>query len=350
VALSVWGAVAAGGAAVGVLLGGILTQYLDWRWIFFVNVPVGIGVIITARRILDRHESEIDHNNLDLPGAILGTGGMIMLVYALVKAPTLGWTAHSTVLYFAISAAALAGFIINEQRAKHPLVPLEIFKIRNLAGANMLQLFMTAGMFSVFFFTTLYLQEVLGYTPVKTGFSFLIIPIIIAITATNMPRLVQKIGYKPILSVSPLFVSGGLFWLSHIPVAGTFWGNVAPGMMLMAFGMGATFVSVTIAVTSGVPHHESGLASGILNTSQQVGGAMGLAVLSGIATSASARYITNLHLHGAPAHNVIAAATVQGFHDGYLIASTFGLAASLIAILVIRNQPAVVDPAAMAGA
>lgn len=344
VALSVWGSVAAGGAAVGVLLGGIITQYLNWRWNFFVNVPVGIGVITTALRILDRHDSKIEHNDLDLPGAVLVTGGLMLLVYALVKAPSLGWTDHTTLICFGISLAAIAGFIANEMRVRNPLMPLRIFRLRNLSGANALQLLMAAGMFSIFFFSTLYLQEVLGYTPIRTGVSFLLIPVIIAITATNVPRLVAKIGYRPILMVSPLFVSAGLFWLSHIPVHGTYWHDVAPGMAVMALGMGATFVSVTIAATSGVPHNEAGLASGLLNTMQQIGGALGLAVLTGIATSSSARYIQNLHLHAAPGHEVIAAATVHGFHDGYLIASTFGIGASLIAIFVLRNQKAKTDP------
>jgi EmrB/QacA subfamily drug resistance transporter len=344
VALSVWGSVAAGGAAFGVLLGGILTQYLDWRWNFFVNVPVGILVVLASLKYLDSHESTVDHNNLDLPGAVLATGGLIMLVYALVKAPTQGWTDGTTLIYFAIAIVALAAFIVNEQRAKHPLVPLGIFRIRNLSGADSLMLFITAGMFSVFFFTTLYLQQVLGYTPIKTGVSFLIVPVVIAITATNIPRLIQKIGYKPILMVAPLLVSGGLFYLSHIPVDGSFWADVAPGMILMGFGMGATFVSVTIAATSGVPHHEAGLASGLLNTSQQVGGAIGLAVLTGVATSASKSYITELHLHAAPTSHQIAASTVHGFHDGYLIASTFGIVAALIATFVIKEQKGKNDP------
>ena len=337
VALSVWGAVAAGGAAVGVLLGGILTQYLDWRWNFFVNVPVGLIVAYFSMRLLPEHESEAEHNNLDLPGAILGTGGLMMLVYALVKAPSMGWTDATSLTYFAISIIALAAFIINESKVKYPLMPLHLFKIRNLVGADSMMLFLTAGMFSVFFFTTLYLQEVLGYTPIKTGVSFLIIPIVIAIVATNVPRVIQKIGYKPIMIVAPLFVSAGLFYLSHIPVNGTFWGNVAPGMIIMALGMGGTFVAVTIAATSGVPHEESGVASGLLNTSQQVGGAIGLAVLTGIAASASAEYIKNLGLQGSPTQDQIAAATVQGFQNGYLIASTFGVIASLIAIFVIKQ-------------
>lgn len=338
VALSVWGAVASGGAAVGVLAGGIITQYLTWRWNFFVNVPIGIAVIFTALRILDRHDSTLDHNNLDLPGAVLATGGLMTLVYALVKAPANGWTSQTSLTFFGIAILALILFIVNEKRTNHPLVPLSIFKIRNLSGADSLMLCMTAGLFSVFFFTTLYLQEILHYTPIKTGVSFLVVPFAIAITATNVPRVVQKIGYKPILMVAPLVVSSGLFWLSHLPVDGTFWGNIAPGMILLGLGMGATFVSVTIAATSGVPPQEAGLASGILNTSQQIGGAVGLAVLTGIATSSAARYITNLHLHAAPTHQVMATATVRGFHDGYLIASTFGIVASLIATFVIRNQ------------
>ena len=345
VALSVWGAVAAGGAAVGVLLGGILTQYLDWRWNFFVNVPVGILVVTAALRVLDRHESNLEHNNLDLPGAVLATGGLMTLVYALVKAPTNGWTSTHSLIYFGIAIVALTAFIVNEARAKHPLMPLSIFKIRNLSGANLLQLFMTAGMFSIFFFLTLYLQQILGYSPVKTGLSFLVIPITIAITATNVPRLIQKIGYRPILMIAPLFVSAGLFWVSHIPVDGSFWRDVAPGMIVLALGMGATFVSVSIAATSGVPAHEAGLASGILNTAQQVGGSIGLAVLTGVATSATTAYaLAHDSAKQLASHAPSAAATVHGFHDGFLIASTFGLVASLVATFVIREQLAKNDP------
>ncbi|MDB5184319.1 MAG: EmrB/QacA subfamily drug resistance transporter [Candidatus Saccharibacteria bacterium] len=338
VALSVWGAVAAGGAAVGVLLGGILTQYLDWRWNFFINVPVGIFVVLTSLRILDKHESTADHSSLDLPGAVLVTGGLMVLVYALVKAPTEGWTSSPSLIRFGIAIAALILFIVNESRVKHPLIPLGIFKIRNLSGADFLMLLMTAGMFSVFFFLTLYLQNILGYSAVKTGFSFLVIPIVIALTATNVPRLIKRIGYRPILIVSPLFVSSALFWLSHIPVNGNFWSNVAPGMILMGLGMGATFVSVSIAATDGVPAHESGLASGLLNTSQQIGGAIGLAVLLGISTSATRRYVTN-HAHDGALQAVQIAGTVHGFQRGFLIASTFGILASLTAILVLRHNP-----------
>lgn len=338
VALSVWGAVAAGGAAVGVLLGGILTQYLSWRWIFFINVPIGLFVIATSLRILDKHEKTVEHSNLDLLGAISVTGGLITLVYALVKAPVNGWLSTTSLTLFAIAIAALVGFVYNESRTKHPLMPLNIFKIRNLAGANALQLFTAASVFSVFFFVTLYLQEVLGYTPLKTGLSFLIVPFVIGLTASNVPKVIAKIGYKKILVVAPLFVSSGLFYLSHVPVNGTFWSNVAPGMVLFAFGMGATFVSITIAATSGVPHHEAGLASGILNTAQQIGGAIGLAVLAGLVTSTSANYIQGLNLHSAPSNDVMAAGMVHGFQRGFLVASTFGIVASLIASFAIKQK------------
>jgi EmrB/QacA subfamily drug resistance transporter len=337
VALSVWGAVASGGAAVGVLLGGIFTQYLGWRWNFFINVPVGIIVVFTALRILAKHESEADHNNLDLPGAVLVTGGLMTLVYALVKAPTYGWGNHRTLIFFAISVAALVLFAVNEARAKHPLMKLSIFKIRNLSGADSIMLAMAAGMFSIFFFATLYMQEVLGYSPVKTGVDFLVVPVAIAITATNVPRVIQKIGFKPILMVAPLVVSAGLFWVSHIPVHGTYWGNVAPGMTLLGLGMGATFVSATICATSGVSPQDSGLASGLLNTSQQIGGSIGLAVLTGLSTSAASSYLKNLNLKTHPTALQATTATVHGFHDGFLVASCFGIGASIIAALVIRN-------------
>jgi len=253
-------------------------------------------------------------------------------------------------LYFVISLAALVAFVYNEHRSKHPLMPLSIFKIRNLSGANVMQLLIASGMFSIFFFTSLYLQQILHYSPIKTGVSFLVVPIIIAITATNVPRVIKKVGFRPILIIAPLFVSAGLFWLSHIPVHGTYWANVAPGLMLLALGMGATFVSLTIAATAGVPGHQAGLASGLVNTSQQIGGALGLAILTGIASSGITNYLANLHAR--PNAQSIAAATVHGFHQGYLVASTFGIAASLIAIFVIRvrgNTPDAAPVIAHAG-
>ncbi|HSW66260.1 MAG TPA: MFS transporter [Bacillota bacterium] len=334
VALSVWGAVAAGGAAVGLLLGGLLTQYLGWRWNFFINVPVALLVYWGVYKNVPKHESEEKHNNLDLPGALTVTAGLMLLVYALVKAPSYGWLSHTTLLFLGGAIALLVTFVINEKYAKHPLIPLSIFKIRNVSGADLMQLPMMAAMFSTFYFTSLYLQSILRYSPVRTGLSFLVMPVVLAVAATNAPRLVQKVGYKKILMTAPLLVTAALFWLGHVPVQGDYWTHVMPPLVLMALGMGFTFVSVTIAATSGVPHNKSGLASGLLNTSQQVGGALGLAILSGVAASSTTRFLTS---HAAsPAMK--AAATVHGFHDAYFVGACFAATAAVLAALVIKQQ------------
>jgi EmrB/QacA subfamily drug resistance transporter len=334
VALSVWGAVASGGAAVGVLLGGILTQYLGWRWNFFINVPVGIFVLIYSMRVLPKHESEETHNDLDLPGAVSVTAGLMLLVYALTKAPTDGWLSHKILLYFAGTVILLIAFVINEVHAKHPLIPLSVFKLRSITGANLIQLSIAAALFSVFFFTTLYLQNILGYSPVRTGLSFLPVPFAIAITATNAPKLIKRVGFKPILIISPLISGLGLFMLAHIPVHGSYMTHVLPGMVVMGLGLGATFVSVLGSATTGVPGRLSGLASGLVNTSQQIGGALGLAVLSGISASSTTRYLENSH---PVTHATAITATVHGFQSGYYMAALFTLAAAIFAALILKQ-------------
>lgn len=335
-ALSVWGAVASGGAAAGVLLGGVITQYLGWRWNFFINVPVAALVVATAWRLLPAHESEETHNNLDLPGAISVTAALMLLVYGIVEAPSHGWTSASSLGYLAGSVILLIFFVLNELRAEYPLVPFRIFRIRNVLGANLTQMPIVAGMFSTFFFTSLYAQTVLGYSPVKTGLSFLVIPLSIAISATNVPRLVKRVGFKPILMIAPLFTSSALLWLAHIRVNGNYVHDLLPGFILMGLGMGATFIAMTIAATSGVPHKESGLASGILNTSQQVGGALGLAILTGLATSQGASFFK---AHAAHATKLTALqAQVHGYHAAFYLASGFLLGASILATLLLKQE------------
>jgi EmrB/QacA subfamily drug resistance transporter len=334
-ALSVWGAVASGGAAAGVLLGGIITEYLGWRWNFFINVPVAIGVLIAANRLLPAHESEETHNDLDLFGAISITAALMLLVYGLVEAPTHGWTAHSTLAYLIGTVVLLIAFIWNEQRVKHPLIPLRIFRIRNVTAANITMMPIVAGMFSTFFFISLYVQTVLGYSPVRTGLSFLVTPVAIALVATNVPRLVKKIGYKPILVVAPLFTGTALFWFAHIRVNGNYTHDVLPGLILLGIGMGATFIAITIAATSGVSGRESGLASGLLNTAQQVGGALGLAILTGIATSHATDYLKHAASHSV--HTQLAGA-VTGYRAAFYVGSTFMLGAALFAAIAIKQQ------------
>lgn len=335
-ALAAWGAVASGGAAAGVLLGGIITQYLGWRWNFFINVPIAAAVIFATWKLVPAHESEETHNDLDLPGAISITASLMLLVYGLVKAPSNGWTSNSTLTYLGVSILLMAFFIWNERRAENPLIPFRIFRIRNVVGANLTMMPIVAGMFSTFFFISLYAQTVLGYSPVRTGLSFLTIPLVIGLVASNVPRVIKKIGFKPILMVAPLFTASALFWFAHVRVNGNYTHDLLPGFILMGLGMGATFVAITIAATSGVRGQESGLASGLLNTSQQVGGAIGLAILTGLSTSAAGRYVQNLH--AAPSRLQGLTAEVHGFHVAFYVATGFLVGASLIATVLIQQK------------
>lgn len=337
-ALSVWGAVGAGGAAAGVLLGGVLTEYLGWRWNFFINIPISIAVALAAWRMLPAHEVEEKNNSLDLPGAVSITSATLLLVYGLTQAPTHGWTAVSTLVYFVLAALLAVFFVFNEQRVKHPLVPLRIFKIRNLTGANLVTVPVVASMFSSFFFGSLYVQEILHYSSVKAGLSFLAVPLTIAVTATNIPRLIKRVGYKPFMVMGPLLIASGLFVFAHIPVEGSYVHNLLPGFILLGLGAGMSFVASTIAATSGVPLRESGLASGLLNTSQQIGGSLGLAILTGVAASAARRSLQSSAQHAPTAQAAAAAATVHGFHIAYYVGMSIALAASLVAFLVIDSK------------
>jgi EmrB/QacA subfamily drug resistance transporter len=342
-AMGVWAAVAAGGAAAGVLLGGVLTQYLDWRWNFFVNVPVGIIVVLASLRLLPHHIGEESRKGqLDLPGAVLATSGLMSVVYGLSKAPADGWGSSVVWGFIGAGLALLALFVWNEKRAPQPLMPLEIFRIRNLAAANSAFLVIACTLFSMFFFLTLYVQNILHYTPIKTGFSFLPVTFIVAITSAIVSNLVGKIGYKPPMNLGPIFIAIGLFVLSRtMKVDGDYWHNVFPGLAIFAFGMGLTFVSGTLAATSGVPKHFSGLASGILNTSQQVGGAIGLAILSAVAFSTIKAEV----VAGGPPSQ----AAVHGFKAGIDVAIGLAIAAAVVVFLVVKNHKVDAKEAMMAG-
>lgn len=333
-ALSVWGAVASGGAAAGVLFGGILTQYFDWRWNFFVNVPVGIAVFLAAWHYVPESKADLDHNKLDMPGAITVTLGLMALVYGITQAPVKGWTDGETLAFIGGAVVLLVAFLINEARSRHALMPLGIFKVGNVAAANAAQLPMIAAMFSMFFFVSLYVQQVLGFSPIKTGLSFLPVPFVIGLVATSMAKIVGKVGYKVPMVVGPFFAATGLFMLSRITVGGDYLTDVLPGLLVMGIGMGQIFIAVTIAATAGVPRHESGLASGLLNTSQQIGGALGLAILSGIATAGTKSYLS---ARGTEPVVNLAAAQVQGYHNALLVASIFPLLTALVALVFVRH-------------
>jgi EmrB/QacA subfamily drug resistance transporter len=326
-ALSLWGAVSAGGATAGLLIGGILTQYINWRWNFFVNVPVGITVFLLAWNMLPSHTVEEKSKTLDLPGAVLATSGMMLLVYALSHGNTWGWLSSTSLGCIILSILLLVGFVYNESVVAHPLMPLSFFRIGNIAGALGMQLPVTASMFAMFFFLSIYVQNVLHYSPLETGFAFLPVSIIIGIVATQAPRAIRTFGYRTLLVVAPFFLATGLVLFTYTTVDSTYW-NILPGLLIMPIGLGLAFVSITIAATTGVPPQESGLASGLLTTAQQIGGSLGLAVLSGIAAATTSTSLGQ----GYP----LAVAQVNGFHGAYYAGVICAMVAAIIAYTFIR--------------
>lgn len=326
-ALGVWSAVAAGGAAAGLVIGGIFTEYLNWRWNFFINVPVGIIAITGILRYVPAHASTATHRHLDLRGALFVTSGLMSLVYGLTEAPSWGWTSFATVGTLAASALLLAAFIWNESRVSHPLMPLSILKIRNVAGANAIMTPITAGMLGQFFLLSLYLQSVMHYKPVEAGVAFLPFPIVLAVVSNTVPRLMHRVGFKRFIMAGSLLLALGLLWLSQITVTSTYLTGILPAVILMAAGMGMNFISVNIAATSGVHAEQTGLASGMLNTSQQMGGALGLAILSGVASSVAV---------GSGLNPV--SALVAGDKRAFLVASLFAGIAFLVATFVIHGK------------
>ncbi|HSW79239.1 MAG TPA: MFS transporter [Candidatus Saccharimonadales bacterium] len=334
-ALGYWTLVATGGAAVGLLLGGVLTEYFGWRWNFFVNVPVGIAIVAAILRFVPAHARAENSQNLDLPGALLITSSLMLLVFAFSQAPSWGWLTASTLGTIGSALVLLALFVLNESRAKHPLVPLSIFKIRNVTGANLMMAPIYAGMLGLFFIITLYAQTILHYSPVLTGLSFLPFPIILGLMSTQVPKLVGKYGFKRFLVAGPILVAIGLALLARVPVHGNYWTDLLPTFIIMPIGIGLTFMPIIAAATSGVPGHLAGLASGLITTAQQMGGALGLAILSGVAASVTA---SSLQLGQS-------AALVHGFSQAIWVAAGFMVFAAILAIFVIRQpKPSPAEP------
>jgi EmrB/QacA subfamily drug resistance transporter len=327
-ALAYWTLVATGGAAVGLLLGGVLTQYVGWRWDFFINVPVGIIIAILIPRIVPAHSREGAYTGLDLTGALLVTGSLMSMVFAFSQASTWGWGSLRFIGVIALSFALIGGFIANESRAKHPLVPLSIFKIRNITGANLMMAPVYAVMMGLFFIVTLYIQDILHYSPVEAGLAFLPMPFILGFMSTRISGLVAKYGFKRFLILGPSFIALGCIWLSLLPVNGSYLINILPGILLIPIGMGMTFMPIIAAATSGVPTSSAGLASGLITTSQQMGGALGLSILAGVAASvtASSSYLGSR------------GALVHGFDRAMLVAVVFVVGAVAVAVFVIHNR------------
>ena len=330
-ALGIWGAVAGAGGAAGVLLGGILTSGLSWRWVLFVNVPIGITAAAMAPRTLRESRREEAGDSFDIPGAVAVTGGLALLVYAVVEAVNVGWGATRTIVCLIAAVLLLIAFVVIELRRRDPLVPFTIFRLRTLRGANIVGLLVGMSLFSMFFFISLYLQDVLGYSPIQTGIAYLPLAVGIILSAGVASALVTKLGFKTPLIVGMLFIAGGLIWFSRVPGhGGHFYSDVLGPSLLAAVGLGLAFVPVTIAAVSGIQPNEAGLASGLINTSQQVGGALGLAIL---ATIANSRTLDLLHAGGVD-HAV---ALTKGFDRAFLIGAGFAILGAILAAVTISS-------------
>jgi EmrB/QacA subfamily drug resistance transporter len=338
-ALGVWSAIAAGGAAVGLLLGGVLTDLLSWQWCFFVNVPVGIAAIVAALRYVPNTLAEHKPASIDIAGAVAVTSGLVVLVYAIVKAQQWGFSSPRFLGLSAVAVALLAAFVWIERHSKTPLVRLGIFRKRSLTGANIVMTLVAAGMFSMFFFATLYLQEILGFSPLKAGLSFLPVTAGIVIGAGIAQQGIQRIGARAQTAVGISVAAVGMFLLTGLPYNGSYASDLLPGLALLALGMGMTFVPITLMATTGVHGDDQGLASGLLNTAQQVGGALGLAALSTVAFNHSASQVSSL------GHAPTAADRGMALVSGYTTAFTVGgilmaAGAGLILLLIRRDDVA----------
>jgi EmrB/QacA subfamily drug resistance transporter len=348
-ALGIWGGIAAGGAAMGLLLGGILTEALSWQWIFFVNVPIGIAAFALSSRYVPESRAEKRPAGVDVAGAVSVTAGLVVLVYAIVKAQTLGWGSVSTLGLSALAIALLTAFVVIERRSAAPLVRLGVFNIRSLATANGVMLLVGSGMFAMFFFSSLYVQQILGFSPIEAGLAFLPFTVGIIVGAGAAQQLIRRLGVRPVAVTGMLLAAGGLLLLSSISATGSYASDLLPGIIPMSIGMGLTFVPLTLIATTNVDDNDAGLASGIFNTAQQVGGALGLAVLSTFATQRTSDVLGGLGHAPAPADR--ATAIVDGFQVAFTAGAVLiGLGAVVLAALlrprdvarINADQPALV--------
>jgi len=336
VALGVWGAVGGFGAAAGVLLGGVLTDALSWHWIFYLNVPVGAVAFVLAPFLL-QESRDAQVKRYDVPGAVLVTGGLSTLVYAITEAGRDGWVAGQTLAFFVTSLVLLVGFLVWELRHPEPLMRLGIFRIRTVSGANVAGFILGTALFAMFLMLTLYMQQVLGYSPMKTGVGYLAVAGTAILWSAVAAQLVTRIGVKPVLVVGMTAMTAGLVYFTQVSVGGTYLGDLLPGFLLIGVGIGFSFVPISIAALAGVEPAEAGLASGLINTSQQIGGALGIAALSTIATSRTADSVAG--------GSALPAALVDGFQLAFLVGvgiAALGIVAALT--LIRRRELAQVEP------
>jgi EmrB/QacA subfamily drug resistance transporter len=335
-ALGAWGAVGAFGAVAGVLLGGVLTDLLSWQWIFYVNAPVGVGAFVLAPVLLSESRDSTARS-FDLPGAGLVTGGLVVLVYAITQANKYGWGSVETIGLFAAALALLVGFVAREARTGDPLMPLSLFRLRTLVGANVAGLILGTVLFAMFLMLTLYMQQVLGYSPLRTGVSYLAVAGTAIVWSALAAQLVTRVGVKRVLVIGMVFLTAGLAYFTQVSVGGSYATDLLPGFLVIAVGMGFTFVPISIAALAGVKPSEAGLASGLINTSQQIGGALGIAALSAVATST-----TTSRLADGSQQTV---ALVEGFHAAFVGGTAVAAIGILVALFVVRGRDIDAAPA-----
>jgi EmrB/QacA subfamily drug resistance transporter len=331
-ALGVWGAVAGISSAIGILAGGLLVEGPGWRWVMFVN-PIAIAFLAPAvLRILPRDCGAGANWRFDIAGAVLITAAMLLLVFTLVKAPIQGWGASMTWFEFAGTGVLLAAFVARERTAADPLLPLGVFRIRGLVAANLTGLIGFAGMLAMFFFLTLYMQTVLGYSPFAAGAAYLPLTFAVGISAGVGAKLIERFGTRPVICGGAVVAAGGMFYLSQVPVDGSYLQDILPGTLLFAAGIGPVFVGVTSAANAGATEEQAGLVAAILNSAQQVGGALGLAILSAVATSRTADLLAG----GADAE----VAATAGYHRAFLVGVALALAAAVISLRTVNSRHA----------
>jgi EmrB/QacA subfamily drug resistance transporter len=335
-ALSIWAGVAAGGGAVGLLLGGFLVESLSWEWIFFVNVPIGAAIVFAALRWVPNSRQENALRHFDVLGASAVTGGLIAVVYAIVEASSWGWGSPKQLGVAALGVALLAAFVVIERRSPAPLVRLDLFRLRSLAAGNGVFLIVAGGLFAMFYFASLYLQDILGYSPLTTGLAFLPVTFGIGIGATISQKLIPRVGLRPVLLSGMLVAAAGLAVLAATTKVGGHYPGIVGGLFPMSIGMGVTFVSLTLVATTNVEESDAGLASGIFNTSQQIGGALGLAILSSIATSRTSSFLGGIA--GKPSVLQSQEALVSGFQTAFIVAAALVTAGTVLAALLLRRS------------
>jgi EmrB/QacA subfamily drug resistance transporter len=327
-ALGIWGAVSGSGGAAGVLLGGALTSALSWSWIFFINVPVGVVVLALATRFVNESRADVAHRNFDLPGAASITTGVMVLVYAMTRAVQHGWGTTETIGLMAVSAVLIATFIVIEARSSAPLLPLRMFRLRTLTGSNVAGLLMGGAVYSQFFLLTLYMQQVLHYSALQTGVAYVVLTVAVIVFANVSQVLALRVGVRRVLPVGLLLATAGLLLYARLPVSGRYFWDLFPAFVLSGIGMAFAFVPMTIGALAGVRHADAGVASGLINASQQVGGSIGVAAATTIAATYSGRYI------GSPS-----AALTHGFHVAFYVLAGVTLVAAVASAVIVESAP-----------